>query len=173
MQNPIQVIVDRVNVERRAPQKKYQGTNLREDGKQKTGQTVQSQEPSQTMGTQRSLFLQDYSTRKHPHRISSVHSDCTTNILWSIDSEGLENWQHGRYQQLSQTMVSEQQTWWRVETLFYFLLGVGRISDINKVERIYFSAQFQRVQPTVFGSTDSRLMMMKALMVAAVCGRDS
>lgn len=109
-----------------------------------------------------------------PHRISSVHSDCTTNILWSIDSEGLENWQHGRCQQLSQTMVSEQQTaWQRVETLFYFLLGVGRISDINKVERIYFSAQFQRVQPTVFGSTDSRLVMMKALMVAGVCGRDS
>lgn len=46
------------------------------------------------------------------------------------------------------------------------------MANINKVEKVYFGIQVRRVQPIVFGSIDPGLVMVQAMTVVGVCGRD-
>lgn len=61
-----------------------------------------------------------------------------------------------------------------METQFYIsvYVTVKTISDLNKVVKICFGTQLQRVQALVFGFTDPGLGMVQTIMVAGVCDRD-
>lgn len=119
----------------------------------------------------RGHFLVDITPQRNsPHSMSAMHSEIALQILCSIQTvRTLENWQHGRSQQPSPTMVSEQHMVESEDCSISQRLHHWGLEYLTLTRlKAFISAQFQRVQPTVFGSIDSGLVMM----VVGVCDRD-
>lgn len=146
------------------------------------------------VGTRWSSSLWNCSTKRHPRCVPmvTVCHQCTISwacisilvyreaALWKIDNmEGASN----LYRQQSRSS-REQDIEWRLRAaesrthsgdavlFFRVYVTVKTISDLNKVAKICFGTQLQRVQPLVFGFTDPGLWMVQIIMVAGACGRD-